>query len=44
MKQFEGLKLQHPAGEDGEVVELGDKAKGIHRASKLGAKAIDSSE
>ena len=28
MKEFEGLKLPHPAGEDGEVVELGEARKG----------------
>ena len=46
-KGFEELKLDHPAGEDGEIVELGEArkkhhsmAKGINRASK----AIDSSE
>ena len=27
MKEFEGLKLQHPAGEDGEVIELGEAKK-----------------
>jgi hypothetical protein len=27
MPQFEGLKLHHPAGEDGEVLELGDAKK-----------------
>ena len=27
MKEFEGLKLQHPAGEDGEVVQLGEAKK-----------------
>ena len=28
MSGFVGLKLDHPAGEDGEVVELGDASKG----------------
>ena len=28
MKEFEELKLEHPAGEDGEVVELGEASKG----------------
>ena len=27
-KEFEELKLEHPAGEDGEVVELGEARKG----------------
>ena len=28
MKDFEELKLEHPAGEDGEVLELGEAKKG----------------